>query len=145
MKRFFFPLDRVLAWLRTQARLEEIKLERLLAEKRALEARRKFLVEESGRSFHRLVSAGPLTGADLQALDHFRRSAAAQAARVETSLQDQDRQIAVQTGNLSSRRREVRLIEQLREEKLKKWQREFQKEIDQQAEESYLARFRAAN
>ena len=35
MKKFCFPLDRVMEWRRTQARIEESKLERLYAELRA--------------------------------------------------------------------------------------------------------------
>jgi hypothetical protein len=141
MKKFVFPLERVLGWRRTQARIEEIKLESLHAGRRALEARRKFLREEPSRTLAGLVRAGAVTGRDLEALDRYRKSATAQAARVEASLRDQDREIASQTGAVAGRRRDVHLLEQLRDEKFRKWHREFVKEIDQQAEESHLIRF----
>jgi hypothetical protein len=141
MKKFTFPLERVLGWRRTQARLEELKLERLRADRHALEARRKFLAGESTRTLAALIRTSPVTGSDLEALDRFRKSTAAQAGRVNVSMGDLDRQIAAQTEAVSSRRRDVKLIEQVREEKLQTWRRALLKEIDQQAEESHLARF----
>ena len=144
MKKFKFPLERVLGWRRSQARLEELKLESLHAGRRALEARLKLLKEGPGRVWAALVHASPVTGSDLEALDRYHKSAAAQAARVEGSLRDQDREIAAQTSTVVGRRRDVHLLEQLRDERFGKWRREFLKDIDQQAEESHLSRFSAA-
>jgi hypothetical protein len=141
MKKFTFSLERVLAWRRSQARLEELKLERLRADRHALEARRKFLAGESSRTLSALLRASPVTGGDLEALDRFRKSTAVQAARLDGLVRDLDGQIAAQTEAVSSRRRDVKLIDQLREKKLQTWRRAFLKEIDQQAEESHLARF----
>jgi hypothetical protein len=145
MKKFTFPLERVLVWRRTQARVEEIKLEHLHADRHTLEARRKFLAGESIRTLTAIIRASPVTGSDLEALDRFRMSTAAQAVRVGVALRDLDRQIATQTEAVTARRRDVKLIEQLREEKFQKWQRAFQKEIDQQADESHLAKFGAVS
>jgi hypothetical protein len=39
MRKFRFPLDRVMDWRRTQARIEEAKLEQLHGEVRGIEAR----------------------------------------------------------------------------------------------------------
>ena len=141
MKKFSFSLERVLEWRRTQTRAEEIKLETLHAARRSLETRLSDLRAEPGRALTAIASAALVTGGDLAALDRHHRALASQASRVEASLAERSREISTQTDAVAARRREVRLLEMLREEAFKRWQREFFKEIDQQAEEAHLARF----
>jgi len=140
MKKFAFPLDRVLAWRRMQARLEEMTLERLNAERRALESRALSLQRELTGVVNGLLRGGRITGTDLEALDRFRQSSAREVSRVEASMGDLDRKIAAQMEAVSGRRRDARLIERLRDEKFSKWRAEFQKEIDREAGEAHLAK-----
>jgi flagellar export protein FliJ len=142
MKKFSFSLERVLEWRRTQARADELKLETLLSARRSLETRLQALREEPGRSLAEVIHATAVTGNDLAALDRHHLATAAQAARVSAAIADWTRQISAQSDALAARRREVRLLELLRQDAFKRWQREFYKEIDQQAEEAHLARFR---
>ena len=66
MKKFTFSLERALSWRRTQARIEEWKLEQLHGERSALEAQRKALEREYSGALGVWVSAGPVTGKDLR-------------------------------------------------------------------------------
>ncbi len=141
MKKFAFRLDRVLEWRKTQERLEEIKLESLHADLMTLESRRRGLEDARSRAFLDLVRAGSVTGFDLAMLDTYRKSAGVQASRLTAERRELDGLIAKQIQELAGRRRDVRLIERLREQKFEKWRGAFQQEIDREAEEIHLSKF----
>ena len=141
MKRFAFPLARVLNWRRAQALAEEMKLDRLHAERSALRGRRQDFEDASLSGLTALTRMGRVNGSDLAALDRYRNFKAAQAARLTDSLRDLDRQIAAKVETVSERRRGVRLIERLRDQAFAKWRAENGKEADRLAEESYLTRW----
>ena len=141
MKKFVFHLDRVLAWRKIQEQLEEAKLERLHAELRTLETRQRILDDQRSRAVAGVTRAGTITGFDLAALDAYRRSATAQASRLAASRLELDGRIAAQMPEVAKRRRDVRLIERLREQKFEKWRVGFLQEIERQAEETHIAKF----
>ena len=143
MKKFEFRLQRILEWRQTQAAIEELKLQRLHAERAELESRRASLAEDYGSSQKSLLREGPVTGTDLEALDHARKAAAAQVVRVDVALRSVEQRATVQMSTVTNKRREVRLLEQLRETKLQEWTRALAKEIDQQAQEAHLARWQS--
>jgi hypothetical protein len=145
VKKFAFRLDRVLAWRKTQEQLEEAKLEKLHAEARALEFRRKTLDRERGHAAAAVTRAGTVTGFDLAALDAYRRSAANQASRLAASRLELDGRIAAQLQEVAGRRRDVRLIERLREQKFETWRKEFLREVEREAQETHLAKFNLSN
>ncbi len=73
MKRFTFPLSRVMDWRRMQARAEELKLEQLYAEMRGIDAREAELDEERSGSERALIAARESTGEEMAALGAFQR------------------------------------------------------------------------
>ena len=139
MKKFSFPLARVEEWRRTHVQLEQAKLERLHAELKSIEVRAALLRADVERSHKALVISRAATGAELAALDAFRRSAAAQCGHLETAAVGCRKRIAVQMDVLVQRRREVRLLERLHERRFTAWNAEYSKEIDAQADELHLA------
>src|SRR5260370_35034472 len=135
MKKFAFPLDRVLDWPRTQARIEESKLERLHAESRAIDARRAALDQERRTSEQATLSGSAITGYELAALDAFQRFTLAERARLEHALTGCRQRVAAQTGVVTAKHREVRLLERLRKQRLGIWKVQQSREIDAQADE----------
>ncbi len=141
MKRFAFPLDRVIEWRRTEARIEESKLERLHTELRAIDVRRAALEQERRISEQATLSAGAITGYELAALDTFQRFTVAERGRLERArIPFQDR-ATKQIEAVTAKHREVRLLERLREQRLKAWTIEQDREIEAQAGEAYLAKW----
>src|SRR5689334_2107918 len=110
MKKFTFPLDRVLDWRRTQARIEEAKLEALHAEAAAIDARQAALDRESSESELSLVAAAMVTAVELAAGSAFRRFAALERGRLEAHREDCRRRVDAQMQLVTVKRREVRLL-----------------------------------
>ena len=75
MKRFEFPLERVMQWREKQVSLEESRLERLNSELTILDARRRSLDQEQIQSARAVVEASSVTAAQLESIDLFRRYA----------------------------------------------------------------------
>jgi len=142
VKKFTFPLDRVLAWRRTQARIEQTKLEKLQQQLRDMDARIGGLASEENQARQMVIRSPARTGADLSAFDLFKRACSAQVKAIEKDRGMQEGRIREQQRVLALKERDVKLLEKLREQKLAAWRYEHTKEIDSQAEESYLARWR---
>lgn len=143
MKQFRFALARVLDWRRTQLRVEENKLETLYAELRAIEAQLReteHAREESGRE---LIQAGSATGAELAALDRFQLASTAECARLSEAASASRQRIGAQMPAVLRRQREVRLLEHLAARKLAAWNTELAREIDKEASELHLVKWRS--
>lgn len=142
MKKFEFPLTRVMEFRRSQTRLEEIKLEALYAELRAVDTRETTLTAQRDLSEKVLRAAISVTGFDLALFDSFRRASNEEQKRLEKTRIDCGKRVAAQLQLVTTKRREVKLLEMLKEKRLETWETEMEKEIDGQAEEAYLARWK---
>jgi flagellar export protein FliJ len=140
MKKFAFPLGRVLDWRRTQASMEEMKLTQFHAELRDIETRIASARAEKSDSERSLLESGAVTGASLAALDSFKRSVAAECARLEDLAAKSRRRIAHQLEIIAAKRRDARLLEKLEQKKLAEWKAEFDRELERQADEAYSSR-----
>ena len=141
MKKFTFPLGRVLDWRATQARIEESVLERLYAELRAIDSSEAALKRQRADSERALITSSTAMGAELAALDSFRRFTVAEHTRLEKLRADCSKRIAAQIQVVAAKRRDVRLLEHLRDRRRESWNQDFNREIDAQADEAYLAKF----
>ena len=141
MKKFDFPLARVMDFRRLQARLEEIKLETLYAELRALDAREVASIQLKVQSEKELKSAKSVTGFDLEVFDAYRQALNEDQKRMDKARADCRKRIDTQLAMLTIKRRDVKLLELLKERRFEKWEKKMFKEIDQQADEAYLAKF----
>ena len=139
MKKFRFPLSRVMDWRRAQARIEELKLERLYGEVHGIEGRAAELNEERAASEKALIAAAAATGEEMAALGAFQRFAIADQRRLAAKRAECVERIAKQILAVTAKRRDVRLIEKLKETRLETWTKDLSREIDAQAEEAYLA------
>jgi flagellar export protein FliJ len=142
MKKFHFPLDRVMDWRRTQTRIEEAKLERLHREIRGIQARQAELDGQRTESEKALHGAASVTGLQLAELDAFQRFSVAENARLERQRTECGQRVAAQIQLVAEKRRDVRLLERLKEQRLKTWNSELGREIDAQADETYLAKWK---
>ena len=142
MKAFQFRLEHALAWRRTRLAAEEARLERLRAGLRAvLEARLAALrtrVEEQARA----GLAESVSGAELAAVDAVRRWSLAEAVRLASRAAEMQRDIAALERALLEARRGVRLLERLRERRLRTWRQDAERELEELAGESAIAQWR---
>jgi flagellar export protein FliJ len=141
MKKFHFPLERVLALRLTQAKVEEAKLGQLRDQVNAIDRRRAELRGELEQARRHLVDSGGTSGAEFAALGTYRNSVDAQSAALLRARQQGLTLIEQQRQVVAARRRESRLLENLRERRLAEWTQAAAKEEQAQAEESYLSRW----
>jgi hypothetical protein len=141
MKKFTFPLGRVMDWRITQTRIEESKLEKLYAGLRAIDASSAALLEGRSRSDQALARASSTTGSELAAVAAFRRFSVAEHTRLELLRAECSQRVAAQVQVVAAKRRDVRLLERLKQQRFTAWHTGFNREIDAQAEETHLARW----
>jgi hypothetical protein len=133
MKKFHFPLDRVLEWRQTQARLEEATLVRLTSELQTLQLRRTALSRSVVQAQSHLLGLRSASPTEIGAWEHFRVSAKAQTANLDRECRALEAKIAQQTLVALVRRREEELLRRLRARRLETWQRTAEREIERQA------------
>ena len=115
MKRFSFPLDRVADFRRIQARIEEAKLEALYAQLRGFDEKEAILLQARAESESKVLSAPAVTGPELAALDRFRRFTGAERLRLQRQRAECRQKISAQMQVVTVKRRDVRLLEKLKE------------------------------
>ena len=140
MKKFSFPLERVLSWRNTQTRLEEAALARLNSELQTLDLRCAALDKSVVDARTTLLAAPAATPHEIGALEHFRNATSAQVGYLLQSRRALEQKVTQQTQRVLERRRDARLLGQLRDRQWESWQAATNREIDQQAEESFLTR-----
>ncbi len=140
MKRFVFPLDRVLDFRRLEMERVEGQLSELAFrahnERAAAESRR----AEAAESSQRLVAHRELRGVDFRNAAHWRQRLErerAQALAQSEKLLERHREVLAE---LVEARRKVKLLEILRGRKHEAHQKEAAKEVERQAGEFYLAK-----
>lgn len=145
MKRFVFPLERVLEWRRIRVEVERSHLERLLGEQRRLEeaaAELATALEESRGALSRQAAAkGPIEAAALAALEEFAAGARIQLETLRRRQAELAGRIQTQRTRLAAARRDLRLLEKLRERARAAWELDYARELEQLASELYLARW----
>ena len=139
MKKFAFRLARVMDWRGAQVRVEETALEILQAGLRGLESR----LAETRAAREQALKAPPIgafvTGAELGALDRFRKGAAIECAKLAEAAAESRQREAAQLQVVIRKRRDFRLLEKLRQRKLDTWKADLEREIDKEASELHLA------
>jgi hypothetical protein len=139
MKRFHFSLERVRQWRRLQLEIEQERLEEFLRERGSLTKERESL-ESCLAEAESSVWTGAATNAlELRALDEFRLYIASEQRKLGQRMTACDQKIAVQKERVIEERRRAALLDRLRERRHVEWQKEFDKELEALAAESYLS------
>ena len=141
MKSFDFPLDKVRLYREKQAQIEESKLERLYTGRRTVEARRDTLNRHRSETERSLLSAQYANAAELAALDRWGRFVEQQNQVFAKQLAQCDAEIAAQRARVMEARRQFQLLDKLKEKRVAIWRAACDRELEQQAAESYLARW----
>jgi hypothetical protein len=142
MTTFQFRLDRVLEWRRARLELEEANYRRHAAILAEID-RQDSVVESAVQSAERHVrQSNPLAGLDLDALHGYRLYARDKRKELAANRAEAVRRLSSQQKVMLEARRNVRLLERLKERRHAEWQAGLDKEIEQTAAECYLARWR---
>ena len=141
MKQFHFPLERVRQWRATQLEAEEAKLERLFADREVLNQLEKELDDRLAEAERAVWSAGRSDARPLRSLDGFRPYIGAEKRKLSGRMAECDRSISAQRARVLEERRHAKLLDHLHDRRHTEWKREFDKEIEELAAESYNARF----
>lgn len=144
MKKFRFPLQHLLNYRRARLAAEQAKLEKILAEQRSLEQRRAALEQEDRAIRENLRRLPELSSAEIEAAAAFRRYAEAEAVRLLSAEGELASRLERQREALLAARREVEVLERLRERKREDWRRELDREMEAQVAELVVARWRTA-
>jgi hypothetical protein len=86
-----------------------------------------------------------VTGAELVALDWYRRGVMVECARLDGLASGCRQRIEAQLRLLTEADRDVRLLERLHDRKREAWNRELDKVVDREAEELYMANLSRAS
>jgi flagellar export protein FliJ len=141
MKSFHFRLQKVLEWRHTQLELEENNFRKQVAALAELD-RQAAEIEAARQRSETIVRAwNPIAGSELQALDRFRQHVKARELEMEVPRQVARQRLAAQQEVMLEARRRLRLLEKLKARRLAEWQAQWNKELEEMASESFLARW----
>ncbi len=141
MKRFQFPLERVLGWRAGQAALEELKLEQLTDQLAKLGEEK--LGAETGRaaSDRDVLRQSSIEASELQSLDAYRRHTQNKIRAIDQRRRQMEAQAGEQRKRVVNARRDAELLERLKRKALAEWQAASDREQEGFAAELYLARW----
>jgi hypothetical protein len=141
MNTFRFSLERVLDWRRVQLEIEESNYRKQLAGLAEMDRQREEL-RASGRAAEEQVRVWErVAGRELQGLGGFRTRVQTLERGMHTARVAACRRLAAQQNLMLEASRRVRLLERLKERRLAEWRAGFEKELEENAAESYLARW----
>jgi flagellar export protein FliJ len=141
MNAFRFSLERVLGFRRTELSLAETRFERQAAAVASIDRTRAALDAEAIRAEMTVRESPHVQGADLAALDSFRHHVRQRRAALAAARAEAQRDLEGLRAAMLEARRRVRLLERLKEKKREAWKQAADRELDELASESFLARF----
>jgi flagellar export protein FliJ len=141
MTRFHFRLQRVLEWREKQLELEDIRFKRQIAQIAGLDQARAELQSAGLQAELQLRSSASVSGRDLSDLAGFRRYVQTRGRELAARRAEAQKQLEAQQSIMLEARRRCRLLERLKDRRLSEWQTARDRELDQLASESFLARW----
>ena len=142
MKKFSFPLDRVLVWRRLEFDREQSLLQRALFERNSMVAR-EAAVRQYRLDSERLLSANASIDATLvSTLADWQSSIKRSISSLATGIIAADQKVAAHQTRFYEAKRRVGLLERLREQRVDNWKAELDREEEAFATEAFLARSR---
>ena len=138
MKRFLFPLHRVLHYRRSQADLERARLIALEAELNQLRQQLDSL-NLSFKNELRIVLPNPQARAEL---GRYRMVVETKAIRINRHLAEKQSQIAKQKELYVKANQAAEILTKLKDRQKHNWDLDLQKELDSLAMDSYLSRWK---
>ena len=147
MKRFHFPLDRVLAFRRLTAEAEQAKLEQCAAHVRAIDERIAALSrhEAGERDSVRGMESPEQPGVSTVSLNvypAYRGAVNRMRAELDRQRAQAVHQFELQRNNSIAANQARELLERAKEMAQQRWTEEFNREIENNAAELFLARWK---
>lgn len=141
MRSFQFRLNRVLSWRRKKCQIEENRLAACFTLVRATELKIERLQAERASIDGDLLSRAAIPAPDLLNLNYYRLRARKQ--HIDLTSERRQRLLAVseQLGRVQKARRNVKLLEKMRERQWEEHTLLAGRELEQTAGENYLARW----
>ncbi|MBL8220715.1 MAG: hypothetical protein JNL62_15900 [Bryobacterales bacterium] len=140
MKRFQFQLATALDWRKRRMETEQARLDELLARQAGLQRMLEDTARDRARSGEELLRATTIEAEDLAALDAYRRALDVQKRRLERELAAVAEAIGRQRQLVMATMRDYRLMEKLKDRRLEEWRKQFERELENEATELYLAK-----
>jgi len=141
MNAFRFPLEKALDWRRSELELAELRFQQLTAAVAAVDKARAELETAGIRAEILVRDWSPVCGSDLAALGSFRLHVRKKNAELAARRTECAGRLAAGRSVLLESRRRFRLLERLRERRFEDWRKSRDKELEDLASESYLARW----
>jgi flagellar export protein FliJ len=141
MKSFQFPLQRVLDWRAIQLRAEEEKLAALQHRFTSLAQKENALMAAQSKSERDVLGQPSIGGAQLKALAAFRLRIQSDRAAIRAHRAQCEAQIAEQRKRLLKARKDLRVLEKLKEKRRKTWQHLSDREVEDTAAENYISQW----
>ncbi|MFL6451179.1 MAG: hypothetical protein ACJ746_26400 [Bryobacteraceae bacterium] len=138
MKKFEFRLDSALRWRDTQLQMERGKLSALLAEQAKLKDNLETLGSER-RAALQCLAEEQLFSLDLRSLSSYLVGAEARATVLQDQIRKRGQVVSEQRDRVAQAERNVKLLLKLREKRQVEWKAGLEREIEANAEESWLA------
>jgi hypothetical protein len=145
MSSFRFPLQKALEWRQTQLELEEQKFRQQTAGLADLDRVRAEWVKSGADAERQVRLWSPIASEELTALGTYRLYARTRAEEVAIAREQARQKLEAQRGAMLEARRGLRLLERLRERRLAEWKAGQEKELQELAGDSYLARWNAGD
>lgn len=140
MKRFQFQLATALDWRKRRMEAEQARLDELLAREAAVRGRLEDTARDRARSTEELLLVESPAAEDFAALDAYRRALDIQKRRLEREAMQVQEAISRQRQVLMEAMRDYRLMEKLKDRRLEEWRKQFERELESEATELYLAK-----
>ena len=141
MKKFHFPLEKVREWREKLIAVERVNLEKIATELRQVEEARAALDRDVEANETAVLRGSSVDALSLRALHGFRQGVRARKISIESRVAEIRQRLKVQEQRLMEAQRNARLLEKLKQKALGSWQAAFNKELEEQAAESYLAKW----
>lgn len=140
MKRFAFRLEQVRRWRHDEEELEEMRLEQLYRELRAIESQQRDLTAEAERGRRAVLEQAAVSAEDLGSLEAVHAYVARMLRRLEAEERQARSRIAAQRAVLLEAHRRFQLLDGLRSKALVAWTAARDHEQEQLAAELYLSK-----
>jgi len=140
MKRFQFRLEQVRRWRQNQAELEEMRLERLHNELRALEAAQREIATAAERSRRTVLAQPAVTSEELGSLESLHEYAKHETRRLKGKEQEVKAHVAEQRQRVLEAHRRFELLDGLHGKALAGWVAARDKEQEELGAELFLSK-----
>src|ERR1700678_323017 len=139
MARFQFSLEKVLRWRAVELTTEEAKLKALVQQQLHLQTLLASVSAERSKLISSLGSMPDLRGDDLRTLTACGLRLRRTAENLAQQLMRCSRELSKQRKKYSEAKRRVRLLEELKDRRLREWKYEEAVLLEELASESFLA------